>query len=315
MTDRIAIIRNPNAGRQNGPFIAKVAKRLSRAGYPVEILDTQAPGHATEIARDLAEGGKADLIIAAGGDGTIREVATGLKDHKLPVGLIPAGTANVLARELGYLPHGRRSSRHVVHTLMAKNVINLYPFSVTLDGESHLGFCWLGAGFDAAVLSRVSPKLKAVIGRLAFVPATVRTLFVTHGGPDIHWRTVRGQKDAGGEGSCRWLVAANIQRYAGPFILTRRTAVGEPGLACLMMTGRGLFARMLDQLMLALGRLDRRAEPLALEVGTTLKLGGADVPLQLDGDYLGAGEAEVTPLATPIRFRTGRIDRRNRIKP
>lgn len=299
MPDRIAIIRNPSAGRRTGPFIDKVARRLRAAGYPVTVLDTEAPGHATDIARKLVEDGTADLIVAAGGDGTIREVATGVNGSDLPVGLIPAGTANVLARELGYLPRGRRSSRHVAHALMSKNTLALHPFEVGFEGSARLGFCWLGAGFDAEVLTRVSPKLKAVTGRLAFVPATFGALL--RRGPDVDWQAPDGTK-----GQCGWLIASNIRRYAGPFILTRQTRVGDRGLACLMLKGRGGLSRMGDQMGLAMGRLDRRADVLALADGS-LTVGGDAVPLELDGDFLGYGQATVRPCERAVRFRTGHM--------
>lgn len=296
MGERVVIIRNPVSGGGKTAFVHTVAERLSRGGQEVEVIATEAPGHATQIAEEVAMRGGVDVIIAAGGDGTIRDVAEGAFGHGVALGIIPAGTANVLARELGYMPHGRVSARHVSDVLLSRSLKDLYPFDVNVDGTSRMGVCWLGAGFDARVLEYVSPALKAKVGRLSFVPATLRALWRERSAPMIPW------VEDGEKGEVGWIVAANIQRYAGPFVLTRQTAVSQAGLACLMMQGQGALARMADQLFLALARLDRRAHCRPLGNGS-LTMGDDDTPLQLDGDFIGHGRATLTPRLVPLAFR------------
>ncbi|WP_417462196.1 diacylglycerol/lipid kinase family protein [Kordiimonas sp.] len=297
MGERVVVIRNPAAGNGRSPFIEVVAERLRRGGQDVTIADTNAPGHATEIAEKLARTGEAQVIIAAGGDGTIRDVAEGAFGHDVALGIIPAGTANVLARELGYMPHGRIGARHVSDVLLSRSLKDLYPFDVYFDGRSRMGICWLGAGFDARVLEHVSPTLKAKIGRASFVPATIKALWHEKKVAPIEWLT-----SDGGKGSCYWFIAANIRRYAGPFVLTRQTEVSEPGLACLMLERQGAWARMVEQVSLALGRLDKKVAARALGNGN-IEVADENIPLQLDGDFLGYGGAVITPRLVPIAFR------------
>ncbi|WP_420430102.1 diacylglycerol/lipid kinase family protein [Kordiimonas sp.] len=297
MGERVVVIRNPAAGNGRSPFIGVVAERLRRGGQDVTIADTNAPGHATEIAEKLARTGEAQVIIAAGGDGTIRDVAEGAFGHDVALGIIPAGTANVLARELGYMPHGRIGARHVSDVLLSRSLKDLYPFDVYFDGRSRMGICWLGAGFDARVLEHVSPTLKAKIGRASFVPATIKALWHEKKAAPIEWLT-----SDGGKGSCYWFIAANIRRYAGPFVLTRQTEVSEPGLACLMLERQGPWARMVEQVSLALGRLDKKVAARALGNGN-IEVADETIPLQLDGDFLGYGGAVITPRLVPIAFR------------
>ncbi|WP_262692964.1 diacylglycerol/lipid kinase family protein [Kordiimonas aestuarii] len=297
MGERVVIIKNPISGGGKGPFISAVAERLLRGGQQVTIVPTEGPVHASKIAEELAIAGEVDVIIAAGGDGTIREVAEGAFGHGVALGIIPAGTANVLARELGYMPHGRIGARHVSDVLLSRSLKDLYPFDVHFGGENHMGVCWLGAGFDARVLEYVSPALKAKVGRMSFVPATFKALWRERSANSISW-TMEG----GGAGHAYWAVIANIQRYAGPFILTRQTRVNSPGLACLMMEGKGPLARAVDQIALLFGRLDRRAGIRQLGNGS-LSLGDEDTPLQLDGDFIGYGGATITPRLVPIAFR------------
>lgn len=297
MGERVVIIRNPVAGNGRSPLIGAVAERLRRGGQDVTIADTNAPGHATEIAEKLARTGEAEVIIAAGGDGTIRDVAEGAFGHDVALGIIPAGTANVLARELGYMPHGRIGARHVSDVLLSRSLKDLYPFDVYFDGRSRMGICWLGAGFDARVLEHVAPSLKARIGRASFVPATLKALWLEKHAPPIEWVT-----SDGGKGSCYWFIAANIRRYAGPFLLTRQTEVSEPGMACLMLERKGAWARMKEQVSLALGRLDKKVSARALGNGN-IEVANEGIPLQLDGDFLGYGSAVITPRLVPIAFR------------
>ncbi|WP_417450420.1 diacylglycerol/lipid kinase family protein [Kordiimonas sp.] len=297
MGERVVIIKNPISGGGKGPFIGAVAERLLRGGQEVSIIPTEGPAHASDITRELVSAGKTDVIIAAGGDGTIREVAEGAFGYDISLGIIPAGTANVLARELGYMPHGRISARHVSDVLLSRSIMDLYPFDVAFQGENHLGLCWLGAGFDARVLAHVSPMLKARVGRLAFVPATLKALVEERKVSRINWAV-----EGGGSGHGGWAIVANIQRYAGPFLLTRQTKVNQPGLACLLMGETGALARMADQIALLFGRLDRRAGIRILDSGS-MSLGDSDSPIQLDGDFIGYGQVTIAPRKKAIAFR------------
>ncbi len=304
MTETIAIIRNPSAGQKKGPFVDAVIKALEEAGKTVWVIETQFAGHAINIARKLAEKGEVGAIVAAGGDGTIREVAEGVYGHNVPVGIIPAGTANVLARELGYMRRGAITVKQTVEALTSGEITSFYPFQVATSDGNHLGFCWLGAGFDAAVLERVNSKWKARVGRLAFVPATIRAMFAEPSTPSVPWQ-ISSKKMEAQKGLCGWAVIANIGLYAGSFTLTKKTAAHEKGLVCLFMNKAGAWARMVNQSNLLFKGLDRTASTRPLKK-KSLTLGDNKTALQLDGDYLGHGPAMVSLLETPVRFLRGK---------
>src|SRR5215213_8840126 len=96
-TKRAVIIGNPNSGRAGSRgYLERCAKILRSGGLDVEVMNTEYPAHATELAT-LAG---ARLVVAAGGDGTVNEVINGLVENAT-LGILPLGTANVLARELG----------------------------------------------------------------------------------------------------------------------------------------------------------------------------------------------------------------------
>ncbi|MDX1581366.1 MAG: acylglycerol kinase family protein, partial [Alphaproteobacteria bacterium] len=98
------VIFNPVAGRRRRVFFRKTLAAMEKLGLSVEMQETEYPGHAEELARERtaqhAES-RPDLIVAAGGDGTINEVANGMIGSDVTLGIIPLGTANVLAKEIG----------------------------------------------------------------------------------------------------------------------------------------------------------------------------------------------------------------------
>src|SRR5689334_19804350 len=96
---RILVIFNPAAGRKRRPALNRVVAAIRAQGCGVTLLETAAPGDAELIAR-AASPQDFDVVAAAGGDGTINEIVNGLRGQALALGIIPLGTANVLADEI-----------------------------------------------------------------------------------------------------------------------------------------------------------------------------------------------------------------------
>jgi len=151
-------IANPRARRAlTGPDELK--SRLGRFGYEVEFRWTDNPRHATELAQNAVTG-KADLVIAAGGDGTINEVACGLALSRVPLAVLPCGTGNVLAREIR-LP--RRM--HKIIDLIP----GLQPLRIALGkGGGRYFVLMAGVGFDAEIVYNLRAALKRKFGVVGF---------------------------------------------------------------------------------------------------------------------------------------------------
>jgi len=296
----IIIINNPTAGPRRQGFLKSVLRDLVARGHKVDLRLTTHPGHASAIAKSCISNPNISLLVAAGGDGTIREVAEGMLGSSIPLGIIPVGTANVLARELGYLKAGRRSIRRTVSILEGTCNQKIYPFSVCLAEREMLGLCWVGVGFDAEVLKHVHGGLKKKIGRAAFIPAILKALFKEPVEPSVPWSF--GKDDTAGKnntGTCGWALITNIGKYAGPFRVTKKTSLREKGLACLLFPQAGWLARVVDQLIITYQPLDQRAgtQPFT---GGVLKLGAEKIPVQLDGDLVGEGPATISLLETAL---------------
>ena len=106
---RLYLIVNPGAGLNGSPLVEEVADALLRAGVELTLTQPADIETARSQAREAAASARYDAVLAAGGDGTIRQVAATLIGTETPLGIIPVGTGNVLAHEIG-LAH--QSARH-----------------------------------------------------------------------------------------------------------------------------------------------------------------------------------------------------------
>lgn len=168
---RCAVVFNPT--KVSDTFRSTLATRLSVDGWQDTLwLETAEddPGH-TMTARAVAE--QVDLVIGAGGDGTIRVVANGLAGSGIPMGIVPAGTGNLLARNLN-LPLNEPDSIDIALT-GERHAIDLVR--VTVDGKPGEHFAVMaGMGVDAVIMDETNPNLKAKIGSAAYFIAAGKAL-------------------------------------------------------------------------------------------------------------------------------------------
>jgi YegS/Rv2252/BmrU family lipid kinase len=163
------IIINPISGGAS-PRVARARAQLALAvvdahGDPVEVLLTQRVGHARELAKSAVRRG-ARLVLAWGGDGTINEVASALAFDDVPLGIVPAGSGNGLARELGVHP---RAERAIADALQA------VPRAMDMgEIDGHLFANIAGVGFDAHIASRFATAARR--GFVGYAAITARAL-------------------------------------------------------------------------------------------------------------------------------------------
>ncbi|MDW8444485.1 MAG: acylglycerol kinase family protein [Acetobacteraceae bacterium] len=141
---RLRVIFNPVAGRRRRRRLDLVSRALAARGVAVTIAETDRPGHAEALAHEAATAGER-LIVAAGGDGTIAEVANGLAGSGAALGVIPLGTANVIAHDWG-LPFAPEA---IAAALVAGRTRPLHPLLARFgDGNTRLVLQMLGVGLD-----------------------------------------------------------------------------------------------------------------------------------------------------------------------
>lgn len=164
---RTLLIINPIAGTSDKQgLVDAVEQALAPLQTHVSLAYTTAGGDATKFAADAVVNGY-DAVLAAGGDGTINEVATALSGSRVPLGIIPCGSGNGLARHLG-IPLDIKGALDV---LKLRNVVDCDHGSV--NGKPF--FCTFGIGFDATVSDAFSKSKQR--GKLTYVKSTVEQYF------------------------------------------------------------------------------------------------------------------------------------------
>ena len=201
---------NPAAGRRR--------RRLERAlALLPRAAVTETAGNAEHLARQAVARGES-LVVAAGGDGTVAEVAAGLAGSDAALGLLPLGSANVLAHELGVPPGPEAAAL----SLLRGRDLRLWPGIARFgDGRTRLFVQMLGAGFDAAVVAGLDLRLKRALGGGAYVWQTLREL------PRYGFAPVEAQLDDGAPHRVAGAVVTKGCLYAGRFLArARRDAAG-----------------------------------------------------------------------------------------
>ncbi len=163
---RIVAIVNP-ATRRNARRIIEELRRQAPGGVMLDIRITPAARSATELTRALVR--DADMVVAVGGDGTVGEVATALRGTGVPLGIVPAGSTNIVARDLG-IPAQPASAVSVLFGLHRR-----ISLDVGLCGE-HAFLHMAGAGIDSRLFAATNRALKRRIGWLAYLPPGGREL-------------------------------------------------------------------------------------------------------------------------------------------
>ncbi len=267
------IIGNPNSGRGGDRNrLERFAKILGERGDTVEVWNTEHPDHATSLAMEAGD----RLVIAAGGDGTVNEVLNGLS-RDATLGILPLGTANVLARELG-IPLKPEKACHRI--LDGKHERIDTGVAKDREGVERRFACMAGLGFDASVVRTVTPRLKRYLRVLAF-PITAFRVWLEQDMPSIH--VIDGDTIY----VTQFAVIANGHYYGGDFRLGQGGGLTSGKLETILVERISLLLRP-D----ILGRMIAR-EPLNQSMRSfstqtiRARAPGADVPVQIDGEVWG----------------------------
>jgi len=275
---RVLVIHNPTAGWRRRRRFERILSALIAEGVDVDVRPTTKRGDAEAFARD-ADPATLDAIAVAGGDGTINEVVNGLGDKKLPLAVIPLGTANVLAHEIGL----GGSPREIARTIAEGRP---QPISVGIvNGRRFVMMA--GFGFDAHVVADVQPTIKKLFGKVAYVLSTLKAL-VSFDFPK--YRVV-----VDGEAfDVASAVIANGHFYGGTFVCAPDARLQDPTLHVVLFMKPGVMRTLRYAVWLALGRLDKLPD-VRIVPATDIVVERVDAePVQGDGDILASLPARIT---------------------
>jgi diacylglycerol kinase family enzyme len=281
------------AGRRRTAALWRVLDLLAESGVHVEVAHTQHAGHAVELAREAACRGER-MVVAAGGDGTIAEVANGLMGGTTALGIIPLGTANVLAREYGLSTHPRA----VANTLAYRRSRPLWPGVVRLAGREQVFVQMAGLGFDGAVVHNLNRLLKMVIGRGAYVWQTAWES-VAYKYPPVRLVIDGVAHEAAS------VVVSKGRFYGGRYMLAPEARPHEPGFQVVLVQNPGTLAALRAAGTLPLGLLPCCGGVRILAAQEVVFPNAAGLPLQTDGDAQPGTPLALVNASVPISLITG----------
>ena len=220
-------------------FQAMVAESAAAAGWPEPLWFATAVDEAGQDATRQAIEAGATLVLAAGGDGTVRAVAEALRGTSVALGLIPAGTGNLLARNLEMTVTNLEESIRTAFTGV-DHPIDVGVADVTRsDGthEEHAFLVMAGLGLDAKMIANTSIKLKKAVGWLAYIEGGMRAL------PELKPVKLRYRLDGGPEKSmtAHTMIFGNCGLLPGGILLIPGARPDNGRLEVCALRPRGVF--------------------------------------------------------------------------
>jgi diacylglycerol kinase (ATP) len=280
------LVYNPRAGgRDRRADVERVVERAAGRGLVLTQHPTERPGHATElVAEHLREA--PDLVVVCGGDGTLGEAAEALVGTETPLAILPAGTANVVAREYGVGTDLLAAEAH----LLSRKSRPLTAWHVS----GRVSLIGAGVGFDARVMGNIVPLLKRLFGRTG-IGYTATLEWLKYEFPPIGVSGI----DAEGrpfEREATFVLSANTRRYGGDPILSPHADPETDLLELVLFTSRSRGDLISFYRRLSRGRAEHLQVNGVSRMGvrqfTARSLAGYELEVQVDGD--GAGTTPVT---------------------
>ena len=273
---RAALIYNPIAGRGRLERVLDAILRTCRQeGLDLEPLPTSRPGQATDLAGGLAREGRVEAVFALGGDGTAREVAAGLMGSPAPLGILPGGTANLMALALG-LPRDPVAAAAVLCHVPAR------PFDVGIAGDRPF-LMMISAGLDARALAALDRGWKTRLGKTAVWMQGIREWW-RYGYPEIGIV-------ADGEPlpKATFLAVSNIPYYGGAYRMAPGARPDDRRFELVTFHGSGRAQTLGFILGVVTGRHTRRRDVRVRTVEEVVFTVPPEAGVQIDGDPVAMG--------------------------
>jgi diacylglycerol kinase (ATP) len=295
------LIYNPVAGKLQGDSagkIRRIVQALERQGITAALRPTTVSGEATALAREAIQT-DLDLILAVGGDGTINEIANGMVGSHIPLGILPGGTANVLAMELGLGSRIERAIPRLAECAPERIAVG----RLTNDLGSRYFLMMAGAGLDAEIVYRLNARLKLSFGKLAYWLSSA--LRLTRNVPEFDAIV------SGGPQRCGFALASRVKNYGGDLEIASGASLIDDNFEVVLFRGRSPLRYILYFIGVATG-MHHRFSGVTIERSGKVELpaaAGQRVYIQVDGEFAGHLPAtiEIVPnaltLLMPADFR------------
>jgi YegS/Rv2252/BmrU family lipid kinase len=280
----VVAIYNPVAGRGRRQRFDATMRELGLQGFDVVARETAKRGDAEDFARAASQDAAA-IVIAAGGDGTVNEVVNGLAGGLAALAVLPLGTTNVLAAEIG-MPSDPAGFARI---LASRSPRPVWPGEIAGRRFSLM----VSVGFDAHVVATLDEALKRRLGKAAYVVTALRHL--ARHRPMVYGITIDGRDYQAGAA-----IVAKGRFYGGRFVVAPAARIAAPEFHVCMMSGASKLDVVRYTLALAAGNLPSLPD-VRIVAGREVAIHGANgEPVQGDGDVLGRLPVTVRIASTPL---------------
>jgi diacylglycerol kinase (ATP) len=262
----------------------RIKAGLEACGQSPDIVWTEHAGHATELAAQAAEEGYG-AVVAVGGDGTVNEVVNGVVNSSTALGVVPVGTANLFAAEMG-IPANIEAACRVI----AKGDVRAIDTGSVNDRSFTL---MAGIGFDAHVVSKVNSKIKNRWGALSYPLVAIRELI------RYPFRRIEIRTEEGVELQAFYVIVQNARSYASGFTLTDSAKIDDGSLEVLIFPSKNIVKFILCNFSKNKYKYCTKMRGVKfLEVNSPHAI-------QIDGDYMCKGPATIKVAPHSLRVLTG----------
>ena len=268
---KICIIYNSKISLYNKFLLSRIVKILKKDSH-VETFATERIGHATLLCRVHLK--KFDVIVAAGGDGTINEVINGI-DDKTSLGIIPLGTANIGAYEANI----NKNPSKVAEIILSGKIKKIH----IQEANNRKFFLMTGVGYDASVVETVQSNLllKKILGKLLFFIISIAKL--------IYFKKYELKILANNKiYLANWAIVTNAKHYGGSFQLTKDTDIFEKRLITYLFTNLSRFDVIKNLFKIIKKRnLEENNKVIKIISDDIFINSKSKVPIQCDGEFIG----------------------------
>jgi len=275
--------------RESSRLLQRTIDALAAQGHRVTAMPTRGPWTAGAIATECVAAG-ADLVIAAGGDGTVNEVANGIIGTDVPMAILPGGTANVLSVELGLGTRLVSAARRLSEMVPARIAAGRLE---TTSGSRYF-LTMAGIGFDAMIVHHVDPELKQRLGRAAYWVSGFSQL-----GRPLPQIDVRVN---GSEKRCSFALASRVRNYGGDLWIARGASLFSEQFEVVLFEGTSSLPYLGYLFAILVGRL-KGMDGVSVMHANLIELNareGEEIYVQVDGEPGGKLPATVSIVPSAV---------------
>ena len=271
---------NPESGHHTAKRLKLTLERLRKSAILPEVFEVRTPHEIYACCRTINKIHSHHLVIVAGGDGTFNAVVNGLKPGSATLAVLPFGTSNVLAAEIGI-----RNLDDALGRIADGKTRSLSVGLLEFEGRSHRFVLMAGIGLDGAVVRDVWPRAKRFLRQGAYALSALKNALAWD--PAV-LKISSPQADV----TCHTAIICNASRYGGNFILSPESSPFSSGLSAVCVTGnsRRIYLNCITDLFN--GTVETNKSIIQIHSSTFEVLGQR--PIQIDGDFVGYGPAHIS---------------------